>query len=65
MSKLEKLRRFMKFWWQPWGAAKGEMWEALTNDSSFDEITAERICNQILDGTDTLDWRILDHAAYD
>lgn len=66
MTKLEKLHLFLRFWFSPWGAAKGARWESFYGDHYFgDEQVAEQIVQSILDGTDTdkVDWSALESFA--
>lgn len=56
MDKLEKLALFMKFWFAPWGAAKGECWEGFSGDMPFQDSSAEEVCRDILDGTEDFRW---------
>jgi hypothetical protein len=59
-DKLRKLQAFLMFWFSPWGAAKGEMWEWLTHDRPFDNEQARQICLAILQNNDNwLQWEAL------
>lgn len=37
-----------RLWFQPWGAAKGEMWKWLTQDQPFDEMVAIQTIRKFL-----------------
>ena len=50
MTKIEQLRLFLNFWYSPWGAAKGEVWEAFSHDRPFNDASAEEVCRHILKG---------------
>lgn len=50
MTKLEQLALFLRFWFSPWGAAKGEIWESFSKDLPFTDASAEKICGHIMDG---------------
>lgn len=54
-TRLKNLRRFLAFYFSPWGAAKGEIWESFSNDRPFNPARAEQICREILDGKE-FDW---------
>lgn len=59
-DKLRRLQIFLEFWFSPWGAAKGEIWEWLTRDRPFDNYQARNICLDILNSNDHwLNWEAL------
>lgn len=62
MTKLEKLERFLSFWFSPWGAAKGARWESFSRDMDFSDHRAECICTAILEGEDEnyVNWSALE-----
>lgn len=61
MTQLEKMHKFMDFWFSPWGAAKGARWEGFSRNSPQSDWAALRIVKWIMDGTDEqhLDWSAL------
>jgi hypothetical protein len=60
-DKLRRLQTFLEFWFSPWGAAKGVIWEDLTGDRPFANYIAEGVCAAILAGTDSwVNWSVLD-----
>lgn len=50
MTKLEQVQLFLNFWFSPWGAAKGEIWESFSNDRPFTDASAEEVIRQIMSG---------------
>lgn len=48
-ERLKQAQIFLNFYFAPWGAAKGEVWEALTTKPFRTESAAD-ILNRILDG---------------
>lgn len=50
MNKLEQAKLFLNFYFAPWGAAKGEIWESITNDQPFSDEVAIRYASRILSG---------------
>lgn len=64
MTKLEKLHLFLRFWFSPWGAAKGVIWEDFSGDVPFSEGFATRVCEAVLAGNDDrYDWPLLERWA--
>jgi hypothetical protein len=58
--RLKKAQVFTTFWSSPWGAAKGEMWEAFTHDMAWSSYNAAEILRDIATGNDEwLDWEAL------
>lgn len=54
-QRLKLVQRFLAFYFSPWGAAKGEIWESFSRDRPFNAIQAGAICHQILEGKQ-FDW---------
>ena len=62
-DRLKKLQRFLNFWFAPWGAAKGEVWESFSGDRPFSEASARVIVHAILEGKDgaiRINWKEMD-----
>lgn len=54
-ARFRLVKRFMDFYYSPWGAAKGEIWESFSNDRPFSDDSAAAICHLILQGH-SFDW---------
>jgi hypothetical protein len=54
-DKLKLVQRFLAFYFSPWGAAKGEIWESFSRNRMFSPFQASVICHEILDGKE-FDW---------
>lgn len=52
MNKLEQAKLFLNFYFAPWGAAKGEVWETITNDKPFNDFEAQVELFHILEHRD-------------
>ncbi len=51
-DKLRRVETFIKFWFSPWGAAKGARWDWFSNDMPFDNTSAHTVLNHILANVD-------------
>lgn len=47
-SQIEAIREIIELWFSPWGAAKGEAWEYLSNDRPFDPNVALELIRDAL-----------------
>lgn len=50
MTRLEQAKLLLDFYFAPWGAAKGEIWETISGDRPFDEDTATFLIKGLLMG---------------
>jgi hypothetical protein len=50
MTKLEQAKLFLDFYFAPWGAAKGEVWELVSGDRPFDADTVTFLLKSVLAG---------------
>lgn len=51
MTKLEQAKLLLDFYFAPWGAAKGEIWEDISNDHPFTDDSIMRILIGISEGS--------------
>lgn len=49
-TRLRQVSLLIDFYFAPWGAAKGEIWEALSNDREFTALNVGRWAHAILSG---------------
>lgn len=49
-EKLRQAQLFLNFYFAPWGAAKGEVWEDVTHDRRFSNESALEILKRITTG---------------
>lgn len=49
IERLRRVREIVELWFSPWGAAKGEMWEDLSNDKPFEPNVALDLIRQTLE----------------
>ena len=54
MTKLEQAKLLLDFYFAPWGAAKGAVWEDISGDKPFDEDYVTFFAVGILTGNRTL-----------
>lgn len=60
MTKLEKIQLFLDFWFSPWGAVKGEIWESFSGDRPFTDNAAIEILKLIVNTDHSFNWRELE-----
>lgn len=48
MDKFESIQLFLRFWFSPWGAAKGEVWEEFSKNMPLHDRSAEYIIQSLL-----------------
>lgn len=54
-KKLRQAKLLLDFYFAPWGAAKGEIWECVSHDRAFNSLNMGRWAQAILSGqTDEL-----------
>lgn len=54
MTRLEQAKLLLDFYFAPWGAAKGQVWEDISYDQPFDDRGVTKLLAGILDGSHPL-----------